>query len=268
MSKELLMEALSNVSSNVMSDTMKTQLSEAFDAAVESEVQKKRQSLVESMESKIEEFSTVIVESIVVDQKEKFEKAVEAKAKTLSESAINEATEEIRKAHEESMIQLAESIDALASETASAFLEENQINMTAEAQVLKANAIIESFGEFAGSFGLSLDELSKDENEEIASLKESVEELQKERDELHSQFVATQIMKALDESTKGLSDLQKEKVLALVEAVEFSDYDSYKAKVDEYVAVFGKVRETPKSTPSKVTESKKSGYVPSWERKL
>lgn len=268
MSKALLMEALSNIDSKVMTDEMKSQISEAFETAVTKEAEQKVKSLEESFEAKIEEFSKVIVESVITDQKETFEKAVASKAVEISEEHKKQLDEALEKQYEENLQELVESLDEMATQIAKDFMEENRVAIVDQLQVEKASSIVESFADFAETFGANLDKITKDESDEMKELQESLSKLEEKNKLQEAEILLNKMEKIRESATAELSELQRKKVYDLTESVDFVDEEQYKEKIDTYVALFSKSSDSFEKEKLKESEdkSKPGNYTPSWKK--
>lgn len=250
--KSLLLEALAKVDSAVLTEAVKTEISEAFDAAVEIKATEKAKALQESVEKATETYMKTIVESHVVDLKESFEKAVTAKAEKLSEAYVAEATKELKEKFNTDISELSESLEKYMQYAVDQFVTENKPTWEDELAVAKAQAIMESTVEFATKFGIKLDSITNEGDDAQKVLDESVTTVS----ELKAEVSALKRVALFNESTEGLTVVQKDKLSTLLEGV--TEVEDYKAKLDLFKATLLEsvkpVEKKPESTAKRSWE--------------
>jgi len=258
MKKKLLMEALESIDSKIMTDAVKEQIVEAFELAVEEKAEEKVQSLIESVEKATEEHAQKIVESKIAELKESYEKAIEEKAKIIAESEIEAFKKEKTEELEKELEALQESLDKYATYTVEKFIEENKAKWVDEIELKKAEAILESAANFAVTFGIDLTRITEANGEVNKKLDEAIDEINRlkaEKLELEKKVV-------LDESTKDLTESQKEKLKSLLEGLKLPTLDAYREKISLLKeAVISDDSKDKKLNESRTSKTKKY----SWE---
>jgi Asp/Glu/hydantoin racemase len=221
------MEALSQVDEKILTESTKTMIKEAFEKAVDEKTKAKVQEQLDSITESTETFAKQIVESHVIDLKEKFEKASEVKAKELAEAYGDALKTQIEEKYEDEFKGIQENLSLYVKYVTKKFIEENKANWEDEVAVAKANSIMESASEFAAKFGIELSKItSTDETKE--ALDESVSENAKLRDEISDLKRA----KYIAESCKGMTVASIEKVEQLMEGVSVADEKTFKDRVE------------------------------------
>jgi len=218
MSKKLLMEALGKLDDKVASEAVVEQISEAFDKAVIEKADEKVKELQESVIVATDEYTNKILESHVVDLKENFEKAVVVKATKLSESYADDLKAQLEESYKNELTEINEGVEKYLEYAVDKFVNENMATWKDELAVAKANAIMESATDFAENFGIKLASIT-DEDEAKKQLDESVNTI----NEMKSEIANLKREAIIAESTKDMTIVEKDKLMKLVEGVEYTE---------------------------------------------
>lgn len=160
-----------------------------------------------------------------------FETAVYARVNAILERETNRLVEEYNEAVEEIKEELSNQVDSYLNYVTEQWVADNQIALETGIK----NELVEDFLQgLKQLFAENYIEVPADKVDVLESLAEKVEELEKSLNEQIETNVAlkeenTALVKAkvLAESTKGLTEVQAEKLIQLAEGVEFKDSETF-----------------------------------------
>ena len=261
---EKLLEVFNNIDSKIFeSSEVKTKLHEAFETAVNEKAEQKAQGLFEAKEEEyskvLDEMVQTVRESIELDQKEKFNEAVEIKVKELSKQYAETLKEEAEAKLNEEVTKIQEEVEKTLEIAIKEFVEDNKATWENEVEVQKANSLKEEFTKLAEKFGVEI--MSQDLGEETKKVNESLNKAIEREKALQEKLNKILADKILDEASKSLTSVQKDKLNSLMESVTFTNEKDYSDKIERFKAVI-----EVGSLPSKVNESKPDGKIPSWKK--
>lgn len=261
---EKLLEVFNNIDSKIFeSSEVKTKLQEAFESAVNEKAEKIAQGLFEAKEEEyskaLDEMVQTVRESIELDQKEKFNEAVETKVKELSKEYADTLKEEAEAKLSEQVTKIQEEVEKTLEIAIKEFVEDNKATWENEVEVQKANSLKEEFTKLAEKFGVEI--MSQDLDEETKKVNESLNKAIEREKALQEKLNKILADKILDEASKSLTSVQKDKLNTLMESVTFTNEKDYSDKIERFKAVI-----EVGSTTFKVNESKVDGKKPSWKK--
>lgn len=173
----------------------------------------------------------VIVAEKLQEQKqtltEKLEEELELRKQELEESLRAEA--------DEYKNELVESIDGYLEYASKEFLKENSVAIEKEFTVKAAKELIEKFADILESnhFSVDTDQLKKLEamEEKLAKVEDKLKEVVKENIDLKGDITEYEKCIKFTSITEGLSKAKVDKVLGLIEGMEFKDMKDFERKV-------------------------------------
>ena len=261
---EKLLEVFSNIDSKIFeSAEVKTKLQEAFETAVNEKAEKIAQGLFEAKEEEyskaLDEMVQTVRESIELDQKEKFNEAVEIKVKELSKEYADSLKEETEAKLSEQVTKIQEDVEKTLEIAIKEFVEDNKSKWENEVEVQKANSLKEEFTKLAEKFGVEI--MTQDLDEETKKVNESLNKAIEREKALQEKLDKITADRILDEASKSLTSVQKDKLNSLMESVTFVNEKDYSDKIERFKAVI-----EVGSVTTKVNESKPDGKTPSWKK--
>lgn len=131
--------------------------------------------------------------------------------------------------------------------------------MEDEVEVQKAESLKEEFTKLAEKFGVEI--MTQDSDEETKKVNESLNKAIEREKALQEKLNKILADKILDEASKSLTSVQKDKLNSLMESVTFTNEKDYSDKIERFKAVI-----EVGSLSSKVNESKPDGKIPSWKK--
>lgn len=207
----MIKDVLENLDSEVLTDEMKSTISEAFEKAIE-------EKLDESFDVKVAEKAMELVEAKDAEYKIILE---ETEAKHIAEAQEFKET-------------LVNTIDVYLSEFVSEMVAESIDEMKNDIAVAKSKAIIEAFEKL----GLEIKTEQVDENiqeraSEVEELKAELNKVINENIELKAGILAGKKEAIAESAFATLTEIQKDKAKALVEALgDIRDVEEFAKKVE------------------------------------
>lgn len=207
----MIKDVLENLDSEVLTDEMKSTISEAFEKAIE-------EKLDESFDVKVAEKAIELVEAKDAEYKIILE---ETEAKHIAEAQEFKET-------------LVNTIDVYLSEFVSEMVAESIDEMKNDIAVAKSKAIIEAFEKL----GLEIKTEQVDENiqeraSEVEELKAELNKVINENIELKAGILAGKKEAIAESAFATLTEIQKDKAKALVEALgDIRDVEEFAKKVE------------------------------------
>lgn len=201
---EALKKALEQLDSKILTESFQTTISEVFDAEVDKKMELKATELKESFDTNID----AVITSKLTELKESFKEQVEDRAKELNESQNTK---------------LVESVDTYLEEVKDKWLKENQVALQEEADVLKAEKILEAFNSFATDFAIDLHGITSVDMDAKKLLDESVTD----KAELKKEVLELKKEKVITEACEGLTVEKAESLKTLTESITTNDLDKF-----------------------------------------
>ena len=260
-----LLQVFANVDSKIFeSADVKNKLNEVFESAVNEKAEARALELFEAKENDytkiLEEMIETSKESIILDQKEKFNEAVDSKVTELVEVYGIEIKEEAESKLKEAVLEIEEKSKTYLELAVKEFVQENSSKWEDEVSVVRADALKEEFENLAEKFGISIGSL--DVEDEHKKVLESLEKAIQREKTLGEQVSAMLAEKMLKEASSDMNAVQVDKLLSLMESVEFTNEVEYKSKLDRFKSVIS-VTGDSKIVESKQDEKSKKA---SWQK--
>lgn len=253
-----------SIDAKVLTPEVKESLVKSFNESVKSKAkvlaEEKFNSLEEEYAKSIDDMIATASKTIMVEQEEKLQEMAEAKAKEISDAYCANLQEEAEAKLNDEIDTLKESFNKYIAYAAQQFIEENEAKWLQEEEVQKANDIQESFIRFAKGFGVELSHITESKDETKVELDKAIEANTKLVEEVKR--LNKEIM--LDEAVEGLTTVQSDRFMKLMEEVKFESEKQFKDKIELYKSAIVESKIEKKEV---IDESKdKQNYKPSWKR--
>lgn len=221
--KKSLFEALNAIDDKILSESAKQKIRDEFDTSLNEAIEKEKEKLVETME----EYIDVASKSAVMSEKEKFDSAVSNKVNESVENVKETLIEEYDTKLDESLENITEKLDKYVDHEVAKFVEENKSTWEQEVTSTKADAILETTAKFMNDFGISLDEVTSDDE-----AKAKLDETLTENSKLKEEILEMTKEKAITEACENMTAIDRDKVSTLMESVKYEDAEQYASKID------------------------------------
>jgi DNA anti-recombination protein RmuC len=241
------LEELKKIDSNLINESTANDLTEIFNAAVDIRAEEMKNELKEEMLKE------------ATDLKEE----MTGEAERLRDEIVTEATEFKEK--------LIDTIDRVLDETVNEFYEKYEDNITDDIKLVFYEKF---FNDVKSSFEKHNFNLHESDIDVVSSLKKKLEEKDSELNEkiqhiynLQDELLGEQVKVILNEKTKELTDMEKNKLFGLLEDVEFNSVEEAERKIDLFMEKFSDVDITineMEETPIKITGKSDDNVAQKW----
>lgn len=255
--EKLLQEELSKVKADL--ETEKKKISEeaaANEKVLVEQAERFKKSLEEAVieeSTKFKESFTKAKEAEVEEQKKQLQEMVLAEAKSFKEKQDAVLVEEVKNFKAELIEKVSDYLEAKLTEAVPAEIMESATKLAVLEPLV--TGIMESFSKNFVKLDTTSYKLIKESRDEIAKLESQIQEkaklevnLKKEKRELERNLKVARL-------TEGLTQVQKEKAVKLLEGVEFEKLEDHYKKIGDIITE-SKV-EAPKAEVEKLQESAK-----------
>ena len=261
---DILKAILEKSESKVINESMIQEVTKAFNEEVEKQATLKVNEKLDAERKVIEEgFDTMLktaIKSIELDNQEKFNEAVDTEVEKQVKDKTDEVEAELKDKATKELDELKTLVIEKADFAIKTFVDENSSKWKDEVDVAKAKSMDEDFKELFELYGFKKDKL--DESDEVAKVNVKLDESIKKINELNTLILDTKRTKAIDEAKAGLTTLQIDKFVSLIEGVEYVNESSFDSKVKTMLSAIGEVVDV-KKVDEKIVDKKQSTYVPS-----